>query len=310
MKAGLLNSLGLHVRLGDPQSHGNLTIFPLVGEDEGPPPYLFLQDALKEGLVEVGEVGGAVVSELVATNRGERDLLLIMGEELLGAKQNRMVNVTVLVPAMASLRVPVSCTEKGRWRQEKWGMKMARTSDHYTTCCLRQTLLGSVSDSINLRKTYRSDQVEIWHAISRSLSSLRIDSETGAQSELFTGKKADMEGYLGHFHSIPDQVGMVGVVKGELKGLDLFGSEDTMKKMFKKLLESYIIEAIPDARESCGTMGAEVEDFLDDVQRAKVKRMPAPGKGEHLLLEGRKQRGMALVTDDRLLHLYSAPWTG
>ncbi len=32
------------------------------------------------------------------------------------AKQNRIVNATILVPAREKVEVPVSCAERGRWR--------------------------------------------------------------------------------------------------------------------------------------------------------------------------------------------------
>ena len=45
----------------------------------------------------------------------DEDVLLYDGEELVGAKQNRILNVTVLVGAGATLPIPVSCVEQGRW---------------------------------------------------------------------------------------------------------------------------------------------------------------------------------------------------
>ena len=55
------------------------------------------------------------VPELVALNPLETSVLLYDGEELLGAKQNRILNVTVLVAAASETRIPVSCVEEGRW---------------------------------------------------------------------------------------------------------------------------------------------------------------------------------------------------
>ena len=37
------------------------------------------------------------------------------GEELIGAKQNHTLNLSILVPAHASIDIPVSCVERGRW---------------------------------------------------------------------------------------------------------------------------------------------------------------------------------------------------
>ena len=46
-------------------------------------------------------------------------VLLYEGEEVLGAQQNRTFDVSVLVPAGASVRVPVSCVEHGRWESAR-----------------------------------------------------------------------------------------------------------------------------------------------------------------------------------------------
>ena len=55
------------------------------------------------------------VPELRVVNPLDANVLLYDGEELLGAKQNRILNVTVLVPAASEKTVPVSCVEEGRW---------------------------------------------------------------------------------------------------------------------------------------------------------------------------------------------------
>jgi ARG and Rhodanese-Phosphatase-superfamily-associated Protein domain len=37
------------------------------------------------------------------------------GEEVVGAKQNRTINLSILVPAQAEVIAPVTCVEAGRW---------------------------------------------------------------------------------------------------------------------------------------------------------------------------------------------------
>src|SRR5207247_10554658 len=68
------------------------------------------------GMVTVGEVSQeGSVPELVVENKSHRRVLFLEGEQLLGAKQNRILNTSVLVPGGATLRIPVSCVEQGRW---------------------------------------------------------------------------------------------------------------------------------------------------------------------------------------------------
>jgi hypothetical protein len=65
-------------------------------------------------VTETSEAGS--VPELVVSNPLAEDVLLYDGEELLGAKQNRILNVSVLVAGKTTLSIPVSCVEQGRWR--------------------------------------------------------------------------------------------------------------------------------------------------------------------------------------------------
>jgi hypothetical protein len=61
----------------------------------------------------VSEAGS--VPELLVKNLAPSPVLILDGEELIGAKQNRIVNLAILVAAGQTLRIPVSCVEAGRW---------------------------------------------------------------------------------------------------------------------------------------------------------------------------------------------------
>ena len=107
------------ITLGPAVVIDNLTMFPLLRTGANPASleYSVLDEALAAGVAEITEVSEhGSVPELKFVNRGPKPVLLVDGEELLGAKQNRIVNLTILVAANSALTIPVSCVEAGRWR--------------------------------------------------------------------------------------------------------------------------------------------------------------------------------------------------
>ena len=105
----------LDAKLADPQTHQALTLHPLVDANPRQLPFQLLRDALEAGTLTVGEVGSGTVPGLRVENRGESAVLVLDGEQLIGARQNRMTNRTVLLGAQSTTVIPVSCMEQGRW---------------------------------------------------------------------------------------------------------------------------------------------------------------------------------------------------
>ena len=98
---------------GEPVTHGALAVIPLLANLDDPD-WLTLDEAGDRARVtEVSEAGS--VPFLQVANGADRPLRLVDGEELIGAKQNRILNTTVLVAAHAEVTIPVSCVERGRW---------------------------------------------------------------------------------------------------------------------------------------------------------------------------------------------------
>ena len=109
------------INVGTPDHFGGLTIFPLFRNGSTPeqPRYMLLEDAVVHGAARVTELGeGGSVPELRFENFGDSPVLLLDGEELVGAKQNRVLNLTILAPAKQAVVIPVSCVEAGRWHAE------------------------------------------------------------------------------------------------------------------------------------------------------------------------------------------------
>ena len=80
---------------------GGLTVFALVAplRATGERSYRTLDEAIAAGAARVTEISHAgSVPELCFVNEGDLPVLLLDGEELSGAKQNRILNLTILCP--------------------------------------------------------------------------------------------------------------------------------------------------------------------------------------------------------------------
>ena len=124
----------------EPLHHKNLTLFPLSWLDTQGSPYTLLQHAIEMNEAEVEEVTeDGSVPNLLLSNKGDRPVLILEGDILKGAKQNRVVNVTVLVAAQTKFNLPVSCVEQGRWRY---------TSKYFATCGVCAAVAAFQEDAV------------------------------------------------------------------------------------------------------------------------------------------------------------------
>ncbi len=69
-------------------------------------------------------------------------------------------------------------------------------------------------------------------------------SASMAMCRIYELNSAFLEDYTRNFRPIEDQVGEVFLIDGQVVGLDSFGKPETFSKVFKKLLESYVLDAI------------------------------------------------------------------
>lgn len=293
-------------RLGEPMVYRNLTVFPLFGSRVLAADYITLDEALEQKcsmVTEVSESGS--VPELKFVNSGTRRIFLLDGEQLIGAKQNRILNLSILVAAGKTLIIPVSCVEAGRWRHRTSHFDSAK-SLHYAKG--RASKMAQVSASMRSTGQRRSDQAEVWKDISEKSARFMVASETSAMNDIYEHESTGLEDYVGSFPVLEGQAGAVFAIGARVVGLELFDSAETLRKLFPKLLRSYGLDALdyarskPSEKETQCTL-AEADAFLKRVSNAEGKEFPAIGEGRDIRLSDRNLTGAALAADDRIIHL-------
>lgn len=301
----------LDITLCEPQRHEALTVFPLAGAAAVDLTCELLTDSLSAGTLRITEVGAGAVPRLLATNKGGADVLVLDGEQLVGARQNRMTNRSILLPAGSETEIPVSCMEQGRWRFQS--ETFAPTRSHSPSGVRRRAreaeaaraAAGDVAtpDSLSL------SQGEVWREIAAYSSELGSVSETGALDGVYTSRGADLETWTAAFPGVSGQVGLLAFVGDQPIGMDVIGSQRLYGRLHARLLHGYIVDAwrwlgtAPPA-EVRGRMAAQ--HFLHRVREAWRTEAPTVGRGRYRVLTGAVVGG-ELDADERLVHLCAFP---
>ena len=290
------------IQIGAESTFGNMTIFPLLNGDSGSADYLTLDEALGRGLVQITEVSvQGSVPELKLRNESNQPVLLLDGEELIGAKQNRVLNLTILAPPKRTIIIPVSCVEAGRWSPRS--AKFTTSSNAYFAQG-RVKKMAQVSSSLMSRGQARSDQHAVWADISLKALHLKAESATAAMSDIYERYTKRIDDYVGAFAAIDRQVGAVFTINGNIIGFDLFDSPGTFKKLLPKLVRSYALDAIDtDTKKAAAPSRKPVEELLLAITQAEAKTFPASGDGVDVRFTGPNLMGAGLIVNGRVVHL-------
>ncbi len=184
------------LRIGRPFEHRNLRATPLIyrKDHRSNVEYELLDNALVAKQIEISEISRAgSVPEIQVRNCWERPVLILDGEELVGAKQNRILNLTVMVPPRCRTVLPVSCVEAGRWRQRS---QHFQSSDHVYFAMGRARKADRVSASLLSRGSYEANQAEVWEDIDEKLTAFCMRSSTSAVADLYEEKRASIDEYV------------------------------------------------------------------------------------------------------------------
>ncbi len=291
------------VRFARKQVCQNLTVFPLLAPNGKEPGYLILEQALEKDLIRITEVDReGSVPDLKLINLGNENVLIVEGEELVGAKQNRIVNSTFLIAGNTEVMIPVSCVEQGRWRYES---DQFRSGNKMMHASLRREHQGYVACRLKMGDGYRSDQGRIWDDISEKTARMEVAAPTQAMADVYETYEDRLSEFLTVIKLIEFQVGAVFAINGNILGLESFSSHDTFERFFEKLVKSYALDAMDttEASKNVSVPPSKAKRFVESVAKSKGEPHPSLGLGENITFASMTVSGSALAEGDRLIHL-------
>jgi len=283
--------------IGRPITRAGISFFPVYLMENG------LPESATGSAAErvIDELGDASVGDLTLTNPAEAPLLLVEGEQFLGGKQNRTINVSVLVAAGATVKIPVTCLERGRWGRRR----DFRPASTHTPRRVRRTLRDAVAAQAGTVRARQGDQSEVWGSIQGELDQMRTSSPTAAiadADEVFRrdqGRGAAVE-ELVRLGPLPGQCGFVVTHGPRIVGAEIFGAPELLKPHWAALTRSYLLEE-PTAR---GWPSPErVLRALRGISRAESKRSAGLGLGQERHYTSEKGAGQALTLEGAAVHI-------
>jgi hypothetical protein len=303
MKQVLLDKLE-SLKIGKILTSKNLALIPLRNGKKAKSDYITLDDALNNEQARVKEVSEeGDVNQLLFENLSDEDILMVDGEELLGAKQNRIANITIMVPSKKEIIIPVSCVERSRWSYQS---KVFKRSKHHLHHRARANKFAKVSYCMEMSGRPESDQQEVWEDINTFSAKMGVNSDTEAMSDVFDEHETSLEEIEVQFMPKRNQAGGVFCVDGNVIGMELFDSPSTYKNIYNKMIRSYFIESLVN-RSKQSKPQTEIkknsERFMDDIRSSKMDTYQSLGKGSDIRITDKKIAGGALVVDRKLIHL-------
>jgi hypothetical protein len=290
----VIDSYAARLQVGPPRRHRGLTLFPVFAEGAAAPRAgLTLDEAMERGLLQIRELRSAEVNRVRLLSKADEAIFVMGGEMLGGAKQDRIVGDDLIVRPGADLIVPVFCVEHGRW---------VAKSDSFTS--------GRMLAASEVRKArMAADQSAVWQRVGAAQERLNAPSATGAmrsiaESEEVQSKTRPYLRDLSDFvKEAPRAHGVVVCVGREIIAADLFGSRLLFRKLWPKLLDSYVIDAVERDAHGAAPDAVQIRRWLDGVRRARRVEEDTPGAGDLYQLRGDSVIGSALVYDAGLVHM-------
>jgi len=293
-------SLFSAVRLGDPVTARGLSILPVLGSLPAGPDYVTLARALESGALVVDELdSGASVSEITAVNSGAVAVLALDGEELRGAKQNRLLNTTILIGPGRTVALPVSCTERGRWHHVS---ACFADSGNVASREVRRVAKESVTASARARETFHSDQGRVWAEVDALADRSCSDSETSAMRDVVESHRADLDEFVRGFLPIAGQTGLLAVLGGRVLGMDIVSRPEAYSELHDRLVASYAFEALIARCEPGPSDATAAKEFIVSLADLHRTEHRSPGSGRSHRFSGPGVVGDALTFRGDVLH--------
>lgn len=281
-----------------PRRSGSLVVFPLTGTSFSLPRCRSLDASIMQDELSVREVREeGDVNRLIVQNRGERPVFIMAGEILKGARQDRVLQRDLWLPAESGeVTVAAYCVEHGRWgyRGDK---RKFESSGSISNLAVRQAAMSE------------GGQGAVWDSVAETQRANRVASPSGALRVVYEDPRLSrrldeiVSGLRDLPEDFPEMNGVAVQVEGRLVAADIFPDRRLLVSLWPKLIQSYALEAAGRESDQTAVSRSQVRDFLTEASGFSWSRLDTPGRGELFSVRLPGLDGQALELPEGLAHL-------
>jgi tetratricopeptide (TPR) repeat protein len=288
------------IQVDEPLIDGSFQIFGLHWQVGNGLQYQTLDEAMGEKTIEVMETSQTgQVRAIRVVSRSKSRTFLMAGEELIGAKQNRVLNASIVLESCADLSLPVSCVESGRWSYRRPRFDTRGSSSHYA---LRHMTSRHALSSYRRSGTPESDQGAVWTEVSRMLDERGTKSPTKALHDAYESEGERLDKATERLRPREHWSGAAFALGNRIVGVDLFDKPATLERLWPKLTRAYALQA-KGTQEPPELPRKQVEDWVRSSANAVIDAFYSPGLGTDVRLESDHHLAAMLVVEGTPVHL-------
>lgn len=226
----------------DVQNHDNITVAQINYGTTKLDSIISLHEAFEKNMIVVKELEESErVNTIELENLSESYIFILDGDILKGAKQNRVVNTSVLVAPKTKIILPVSCVEEGRWQYKSSRFKPSNEIAHRS---IRFSKANYISESKKQnRSDFAADQSVVWNKVASVSDSLEFHSETMSHSDLFDNYKDELDDVTEKFTMQSKANGLLIFVGNQMVACDIFNNNKIYSDYFDKIIKTSALDS-------------------------------------------------------------------
>ena len=265
--------------------------------------YIAFREASQKGLISITEVDSSGnVNSLMIDNRSDEFVFLSDGDLLQGAKQNRVLNTSVLIEPNSKIVVPVSCVEAGRWRYTR---RDFGESEFYAPSNLRRVKQVAVVTHLREGHGHRTDQGKVWDEVSNYASLHKESSPTSDMLNTFEKKKHIFDRDLNDIFPEAHTNAVAISIGRKLVSAESFNSRQVYSQYFEKLIRSAMMDSAvhhDDRTMNKKDAYLKLERFISKLTEIDFEKHKAVAAGEELRFASDEMTCYELSYEGKTIH--------